>query len=111
MGTEVEEGAVTGDERDARGHGMGSDKHVHGGEFSTPFPGGGADIRISLCSSGIPGKDTDTEEKLMDEFGEAGGIRFERETEEQFGFGDGRDAHLNHGNAAQTFADTGRISL
>jgi len=47
---------------------------------------------------------------LIDEFGEFCGLGFQGETEKEFGFGDGRDADLGHGNVAQVLANGRRIS-
>src|SRR6266481_3228917 len=92
-GTEGAEGAVAGNEGEAGGEGVGGDKHVHGGEGVASLPGGGAEVGVGFRGGGVPGQNADAHEKLVDELG----------------FGDGRNADLGHGNAAQMFANRRRI--
>ncbi len=33
---------------------MSGDEHVHGGEGAAPFPGGGAQVGVGFCGSGVP---------------------------------------------------------
>lgn len=88
---------------------MSGDEHVHGGEGAAFFPGGGAKVGVGFCGGGVPGQNAHAQEELIDELGEFCGLGFQGETEEQFGFGDGRDADLGHGNAAQMLANRRRI--
>ena len=90
-GTEGTEGAVAGNEYEAGGEGMSSHKHVHGGERTAPLPRGGAKVSIGSSCSGIPGQHAHAQEELIYELGELCGLGFEGKTEEQLGFGDGRD--------------------
>jgi len=87
------------------------DEHVHGGEGAAPFPGGGAQVGVGFCGSGVPRKNADAQEELIDQFSEFRGLGLQGETEEEFGFGDGRNADLGHGNAAQMLANRRRISF
>ena len=108
-GTEGAEGAVAGNEGEAGGEGVGGDKHVHGGEGVASLPGGGAEVGVGFRGGGVPGQNADAHEKLVDELGKFCSLGLQGETKEKFGFGDGRNADLGHGNAAQMFANRRRI--
>jgi len=109
-GTKGTEGPVAGDEAEAGGEGMSGDEHVQGGEGATFFPGGGTQVSVGACGGGVPGQNADAQEELIDELGEFCGLGLQGEAKEQFGLGDGRNADLGHGNAAQMLANRRRIS-
>jgi len=109
-GTKGTEGPVAGDEGEAGGEGMSGDEHVQGGEGAAFFPGGGTQVSVGARGGGVPGQNADAQEELIDELGEFCGLGLQGEAKEQFGFGDGRNTNLSHGNAAQMLANRGRIS-
>jgi len=89
---------------------MSGDEHVHGGEGVAFLPSGRAQVSVGACGGGVAGQNGNAQEELIDEFGEFCVLGFQGETEKEFGFGDGRDADLGHGNVAQVLANGRRIS-
>src|SRR5260370_29627738 len=110
-GTKGTKRAVTGDKGEAAGEGMSGHKHVHGGEGTAFLPGGGAQVRVGLCGRRVPREDGNAQQELIDELGEFCGLGFQGKTEEQFGFGVGRNADLGEWDEAQMLANRRRISL
>jgi hypothetical protein len=89
---------------------MGGDEDIHRGEGLTLFPNDGAEVRVGPCGVRVPARNRHTEKKLMDEFGKFCGFGLQREAEQEFGFSDGRNADLGHGNAAETLTNRRRMA-
>src|SRR5260370_38096664 len=85
-GTKGTKRAVTGDKGEAAGESMSGHKHVHGGEWAAPLPGGGAQVRVGLCGSRVPRQNGNAQEELIDELGEFCGLGAQGKAQQQAGF-------------------------